>query len=130
MKLGQGGDVGVGGAGELFQSRQSAVVLAFLPLAKRLVVLGKKRRAGAREISADGGELLFGGREFFLLVGKSLSGVARERRQAGLHGGLEGHQGGAQGGVALVLLLARVPVEAAERPAGKHNVQGGGDEQI
>src|SRR3989344_960962 len=129
MKLSEGGDVRVGGPRELFQSRQSAVVLASFPLAEGLVVLGEERGAGPWEISAQGGELFLGGGELFLLAGKSLSGLARERRQARLHGGLEGHQGRAQSGVALVLLLARVPVEAAERAAGKHDGQGKGHEQ-
>src|SRR3989338_3315938 len=128
MKLSEGGDVRVGGPRELFQSRQSAVVLASFPLAERLVVLGEERGAGAGEVGAQGGEFFLGGGELFLLAGKGLSGLARERRQARLHGRLEGHQRRAQGGVGLVLLLARVPVEAAERPAGKHNGQGGGGE--
>src|SRR3990172_3368334 len=129
MKLSEGGDVRVGGPRELFQSRQSAVVLASFPLAERLVVLGEERGAGPWEISAQGGELFLGGGELFLLAGKSLSGLARERREGRPHRGPGGRQRGGPGGGGPGGLRARVPVEAAERPAGKHNGQGGGDEQ-
>src|SRR3990167_5512318 len=98
MKLSEGGDVRVGGPRELFQSRQSAVVLASFPLAERLVVLGEERGAGAGEVGAQGGEFFLGGGELFLLAGKGLSGLARERGAGRPPRGPGGHQSPAPSG--------------------------------